>query len=178
MQKLACIFLPIFLFCCGLFIPQQKAAITALNSKNTLQPNDKLQVNYYSSNLFDKNQNTFWTEGNKDHRGSFTVAFDKNIKIDEIVILNGGSGKFFNRNNRVKEFMISTHGNSHKTVFLKIEDSQKAVSISFQNILFGNKFTISIISVYKGSHENNTSMREITFKYKKQKIQITNEHRN
>jgi len=135
---------------------------------------------YSPVNAFDSDSTTCFAEGRKKSGISFYLVFTKNIKIDEIRILNGfgKSEKLYRENNRIKEFRISLSKNakiSEEEVFILKDENR------YQTLKLKKEYVTDYVymyslgeNAYRGTKYDDTCISEVQFYYRGNKIEINN----
>lgn len=123
--------------------------------------------NYSVENIIDNDISTSWVEGAEGCGQMEWIEFsaDTEQKVSQINILNGycKNQDIYTKNNRIKEVKVEFDDGTYSTHTLKDKYNEWNF-IKFDKEHICKKIKIYIISVYEGSHYNDTCVSEIDFK--------------
>jgi len=160
MKKIVIIISIFMLFNSLLGIKSNKIHVTKITSSSTLHPSSH---KYSVKNIYDKTL-LAWVEGKKGNGiGEYVkFQFKKDIKLSYFYIKNGyGHFNYFKKNNRVKRMKISNSKGFHTIV--TIRDSFDIQKVILPKLILGNNLKFEILSVYPGTHYEDTCITEISF---------------
>ena len=136
------------------------ATLVSLTASSVLQPSSG---KYRAENLVDGNPLTAWVEGKADDGiGEFVdIEFDRSQSVDSVGIVTGyGDPRYWQRNNRVKQIDITNEkGVTHR---LDLRDTIELQQLRFPQQFSFQKLRLRINSVFRGTHDRDTCISEIT----------------
>ena len=123
--------------------------------------------NYSIENIIDNDISTSWVEGAEGYGQMEWIEFsaDTEQKVSQINILNGycKNQDIYTKNNRIKEVKVEFDDGTYITHTLTDKYNEwNFIELDEEHIC--KKIKIYIISVYTGSHYNDTCVSEIDFK--------------
>lgn len=145
-------------------LPPKNSDILSIKATSTLKDS---KDRYNVKNIVDDGQNS-WCEGkSKDGIGeSYTISFNKPVKLSELWIQNGfGDPFYWKKNNRVRLLKINT-----QLVLLK--DDFNYQKLSLKKPIIGKEIKFEIAGIYKGTKYRDTCVSNLSFTEKKTDIAI------
>jgi hypothetical protein len=140
------------------------AEVTITQGEATSQFDQKDGATHGANSLYDNNCKTYWQEGKSDDGigEKITMIFEE-ATISRIRIINGNANSYesYNNYNRVKSVRLRLSNGFEEEITLEDVYAPTGIEITLSQPVQTNFLRLEILSIYRGSMYNDTTLSEI-----------------